>query len=274
MLRFFGRQIKRLVVLLPAIVVAYIAVHDIYPIFEHHIPDVPAFFITYVAVAYLLLPFALRIIRIVIKPRHIPLYCTTPDGFACDPINIGIVGTYDQLILVMHQAGWHQADSRSPRNLFRMASSILLRQPYPTAPFSSLYLFGRKQDVGFQLPDGHSPHRRHHIRFWAASYPTSKSHEEHAYFWQRHYSPSGERLFWVGAASRDIGLGLIRHNAQISHRVHHDTDAERDFLVSQLRRLKEVKHVYSKNIALPYKIRNRVLKSHLQADGKIVICQL
>ena len=155
-----------------------------------------------------------------------------------------------------------------------MAIGIILRRQYPTAPFSSLYLFGRKQDIGFELPDGSSPYRRHHVRFWAASYPTSKSHEEHAFFWQRHYAPSGERIFWVGAASRDTGLGFIRHNAQISHSVHHDTNAERDFLIGQLRSLKEVKHIYSKNITSPYRIRNRVLKSHLHTDGKIIICQL
>jgi hypothetical protein len=31
-----------------------------------------------------------------------------------------------------------------------MAVAFVLNRPYPAAPFSSLYLFGRKQDVGFQ----------------------------------------------------------------------------------------------------------------------------
>jgi hypothetical protein len=31
-----------------------------------------------------------------------------------------------------------------------MVRAFVLNQPYPTAPFSTLYLFGRGQDIGFQ----------------------------------------------------------------------------------------------------------------------------
>ena len=48
-----------------------------------------------------------------------------------------------------------------------MTQAFVLNAPYPTAPFSTLYLFGRPQDVGFQEPIDDSPRKRHHIRFWA-----------------------------------------------------------------------------------------------------------
>ena len=50
-----------------------------------------------------------------------------------------------------------------------MAVSFVFNRPYPTAPFSSLYLFGRKQDIGFQKAIDGSPRKRHHVRFWALS---------------------------------------------------------------------------------------------------------
>ncbi len=259
---------------MPGLVIAYLSIKDIYPIFDRRLPDIPAFLFTYVLAAYVLIPTFLRFIRIFIKPKHIPLYCTTPDGFACDPINIGVVGTFKQLQHAMAEAGWHQADKRSLKTLAKMGSYILLRRSYNNAPFSSLFLFGRKQDVGFELPVKNSPISRHHVRFWAAGYPTSDKHKDNAYFWQRHYQPSGERIFWVGAVSLDIGLGIISHNAQISHRVHHDTNSERTLLIDKLRKASGVKHIYTKDIASPYSIKNRVFSSKLSSDGKIVICQL
>ncbi len=41
-----------------------------------------------------------------------------------------------------------------------MARAFVLNTPYPTAPFSTLYLFGRGQDIGFEKAIGDSPRRR------------------------------------------------------------------------------------------------------------------
>jgi len=52
---------------------------------------------------------------------------------------------------------------------WRMIRAFVLNSPYPTAPFSTLYLFGRGQEIGFQKAIDNSPRKRHHIRFWALS---------------------------------------------------------------------------------------------------------
>jgi len=46
-----------------------------------------------------------------------------------------------------------------------MVRAFALNSPYPTAPFSTLYLFGRGQDIGFQKAIDDSPRKRHHIHF-------------------------------------------------------------------------------------------------------------
>jgi hypothetical protein len=59
------------------------------------------------------------------------------------------------------------ADKKNVRTSLKVVRSILLNQPYLNAPFSTLYLFGRGQDIGFQMPvEGEKTHR-HHVRFWA-----------------------------------------------------------------------------------------------------------
>ena len=50
-----------------------------------------------------------------------------------------------------------------------MVRAFVFNSPYPTAPFSTLYLFGRGQDIGFQKAIDNSPRKRHHIRFWSLS---------------------------------------------------------------------------------------------------------
>lgn len=269
--RFFAR----IVVLVPGIVITVFAVKELFPSIDRRLPLALAIIVTYVLVAYILIPVAFRLIRIVIRPRHIPLYCTTPDGFASDPVNIGVVGTRKQLVRAMSAAGWHKADRRTLKSLVRMGVSIVRRRPYLSAPFSSLYLFGRSQDIGFQLPVDDNPLHRHHVRFWASTYTHDPSYRSHVRFWQRHHKTKNPtKILWVGAASLDAGFAPIRHNAQITHMIHPDTNAERELLATQLKNTKLIKNIRTVAVGKPYQLRNRALRGYLQTDGKMIICEL
>lgn len=135
------RFVKRFAVLVPGLVIAFFAARDLYPFIDSRIPASLAILITYVITAYGLIPLSLRLVRIFLKPKHIPLYCTTPDGFASDPVNIGVIGTRAELIRAMKRAGWYRADKRTVMSLLRMGLAIVLKRPYHQAPFSNLYLF-------------------------------------------------------------------------------------------------------------------------------------
>lgn len=271
------RLTKRFAVLLLGIGIVYVAVENIYPLFNRRLPALVAGIVTYIVFAYVLIPALIRLIRLVSRPRHVPFYSTTPDGFACDPINIGFFGTRQEVISAMGKIGWHQADPRTLKSIFRMIYSILLKRPYPTAPFSTLYLFGRGQDLGFQLPVSNNPRHRHHVRFWAVKPEVAESFKQHVAFWQAH-QPAGRLkpgdFLWLGAASLDTGLGIIRHNAQITHTVHHDTNAERELLVKSLRAAKAITKTHNVMVAKPYQLQNRVISAYLLADGKLTICEL
>ncbi len=275
MFNYIFRFAKRFAILVPGIAVTFFLADDIYHAIDRWLPRVIAIFLTYVLIAYVLVPATIRFIRMLFPTRHIPLYCTTPDGFASDPINIGVEATRAELIHAMKKAGWYLADRRTLHTVLKLIIATLLKREYRTAPFSTLYLFGRSQDIGFQLPIEDDPHHRHHVRFWATTFSEDGHHREHLSFWQKFRSKHAPgRVLWVGAASLDKGIGIIRHNAQITHMIEPDTDAERELIVKQLKKAGLVKRVRVERLDNPYKLINRVWRGHLKADGRIKICEL
>ncbi len=275
MIQYMLRLAKRLVVLLPGVVIAYFSVRDIFPLIDKRLPLGLAIVVTYAVGAYVLMPALVRLYRILRPVDHLPLYCVTPDGFASDPINIGIIANRRELISAMEQAGWLVADQYNLKNVVHMIISVALEQPYLTAPMSGLYLFGRKQDIAFELPRGDSPLHRHHIRFWATTYTQKERLSVRSIHWNhRQTHVYGESLLWVGAASRDVGLNFIRHNLQVTHMVAPDTNKERQLIVRQLKAAGTVQRVETITLGRPYRLINRALRGSLHTDGKMAIISL
>jgi hypothetical protein len=275
MITYIVRFLKRFTVLLPGIIIVYFSVRDIFPAFNKRLPASLAIFFTYVIAAYVLIPALIRLIRIIAPARHLPLYCVTPDGFASDPINIAVVGSRKQLIKAMEAAGWHLADRLSPHNIFRQLVSVALKRPYPTAPMSNLYLFGRRQDIGFEVHMDDARGHRHHVRFWATTYDDELLLSFRTIHWyKRRQTLQGKNLLWVGAASRDVGFAFIRHNAQITHMIDPDTDAERELIATDLLKTGRVASEQSVRLGKPYRLVNRVWRGHLHSDGLMRVLKL
>lgn len=274
MFQYLLRPAKRFVVLVPGVIIAYISVRDIFPYFDSRLPLALAIFVTYVLAAYILIPATIRVFRSIIPADHLPLYCITPDGFASDPLNIGIVGTRRQIITAMQKSGWHMADPHKGKYLVQHALSILLGRTYENAPVSSLYLFGRKQDLAFEIPtEGLTS--RHHVRFWATTYNDQKKLSVRSIHWHhRAAHVRGDNLLWVGAASLDTGVAFIRHNMQLTHMIHPDTDQERELIVSNLREQKLIAKQETIKLEKPYRLVNRAWRGHLLTDGKMTIVRL
>ena len=140
------------------------------------------------------------------------------------------------------------------------------------APFSTLYLFGRGQDIGFQKAIDNSPRKRHHIRFWALSPTRAQDTWGSASFWlNTERPPDNERVLWVGAGTRDTGLSLTRLTFQITHATASDTNAERDFVIAELRKNRSIDavEVYQSGQNL---LTERV--NHYVTDGEIALATL
>jgi hypothetical protein len=276
MIQSFLRAVKRFAILVPGVIIAYFAWRDVLPFFDKRLPLGLAIFVTYVLTAYVFIPAAIRFFRILRPAQHLPLYCVTPDGFASDPVNVGVICTRRQLIGVMEEAGWHIADAHTLPNVTRQILSTLLGWSYPNAPMSKLYLFGRKQDLAFEIPiEGSGLGSRHHVRFWATTFEDKKKLTVRSIHWHhRREHLRGDSLLWVGAASLDTGLAPIRHNFQLTHMIDPDTDRERELIISQFKSLKVVLRTESVKLGKPYRLINRAWRGHLHTDGKMTIIRL
>jgi hypothetical protein len=276
MVYYVLRLAKRFAVLLPGIVIAYLSVRDIFPYFDRRLPLGFAILVTYALGAYVLAPALIRLFRIIRPASHLPLYCVTPDGFASDPLNIGVVATRRELINAMQRAGWYLADPYRGRYVLRHILSTVYGWSYPNAPVSGLYLFGRKQDLAFEIPvESAGTGSRHHVRFWATTFQEGEQLTVRSIHWHHRQSHlRGDNLLWVGAASLDIGIGFIRHNLQITHMIDPDTNRERELIVGQLERKKLVATAETIELDKPYRLMNRVMSGYLNTDGKMSVVHL
>lgn len=167
--------------------------------------------------AYLLLPTLWRHYEHQPGLARTPKTTVTADGIPGDALNVGLVGTHERVVRALIESGWEPADPVTLRSSLGIVSSVLRDKPYPEAPVSPLYVFGRKQDLAFEKPIGRSASRRHHVRFWQV--PGVEHH--------------GTPL-WVGAITLDRSVGLSHRTGQVTHHIAPDIDTERDLLMREL----------------------------------------
>ncbi|MGO4739957.1 LssY C-terminal domain-containing protein [Bosea sp. 2KB_26] len=235
-MRLLARLFQRFLVLCLGVVSVWLIVFVIFDTADNRLPWILAASLTYGLAAYVILPNVVRMGLRVLHRRLIPRYTITGDGLPGDPVNLVLIGTFQQLRDAFAAAGWSTADRLGIASSWRMIRAFLLNSTYPTAPFSTLYLFGRKQDIGFQEPIDNSPRKRHHIRFWALSLAHSEDDMTVASFWLNTDKPATDQpVLWVGAGTRDTGLSLTRLTFQVTHATDSDTNAERNYIVAQLR---------------------------------------
>lgn len=124
---------------------------------------------------------------------------TTEQDIPGDPINVGLIGTKEQIIRAFVAAKWDPADKITLRSSVDIGLSVVLDRPDLNAPVSALLFDGRKQDLAFEKPVGRSADARHHVRFWMTT----------------SVEPDGRPL-WLGAASFDRGVGVSHDTGEIT----------------------------------------------------------
>ncbi len=181
----------------------------------------------YLVLAYLVLPTFWR------HYEHLPAMATMPkvtraaNGLPGDPLNVALVGTDAEVHRAFAAVDWRPADPITLRSSLGIAESVVLDRPDPAAPVSSLFLFGRRQDLAFEKDIGGNARERNHVRLWRTQLRVA-----------------GDRPLWVGAATFDRGVGLSHTTGQITHHIAADIDAERDTLVRDLEVGEQLKTLY------------------------------
>lgn len=280
MVHFIFRTIRRIMIFFLGVAAFGLIVTFLWPESNSRWSIFLVLMVTYCLMAYLVIPTLMRISHMLSRPNHIPLYVVTGDGWPADPVNIAVVAKNErQFIKAMQRAGWYTADKATFKNSLREAYSILFNKPYPTAPFSKLYLFGKPFDLGFQKPSNSqlSARSRHHVRFWKLESPDEQKEHAHFTFWHGHLKHllGLDKQLWIGAAIDDTGpVGLRWRYGQITHKNNPDTDMERDLIISDLERVGQTYSVETIKAGDPFKFRGQTLGNTFVCDGTIKVIGL
>jgi hypothetical protein len=176
-----------------------------------------ALVLAYFGLAYVALPALWRHREHEPGLTSLPMLTHTSTGIPGDALNVGLVGHQADVLRALQAAGWFPADPVTLRSSIAIVGSVVLDRPYQDAPVSPLYYQGKREQFAFEKPDGRSPDRRHHVRFWRVL-----------------EAGTDGRPVWLGAATYDRGVGLSRYTGQITHHIGPDIDAERDLLMHDL----------------------------------------
>ena len=133
-----------------------------------------------------------------------------------DPLNVVLIGDSQDVLTALTRSGWSFTHRISLASVGRLAGATLGGDPYPVAPVSNLYLFGRKQDFALQRARP-TISQRNHTRFWLAPL-TFRG-----------------RQVWVGQVSRDIGIKLTPNSPSLTtHIIDPEIDLTREYLLHSL----------------------------------------
>ncbi|MDP3779513.1 MAG: LssY C-terminal domain-containing protein [bacterium] len=105
----------------------------------------------------------------------LPRFSETLTGSPMEPINIIIVGDYDQVLRAFHSAGWFQPDPITLRTTWKTAVASILNKPYPRNIESPAFWNSKPNDFAFQLPTA-TVRQRHHVHFWSTPLLTDQNH--------------------------------------------------------------------------------------------------
>ncbi len=156
-----------------------------------------------------------------------PMVTRTEQDIPGDPINVGLVGSKEQILRAFTAAGWDPADKVTLRTSAEIGLSVVLDRPDLDAPVSPLLFEGRKQDLAFEKAVGKSADERNHVRFWQT----------------KEIGDDG-RPIWLGSASFDRGVGFSHDTGQITHHIGADVDAERNLLIGDLLKAGQLASTY------------------------------
>jgi len=152
-----------------------------------------------------------------VRIRELPCCATRENGAGDgDPINLALVGSGEDVIAALTAGGWAFTEAITADSVRRMIGAAIADEGYANAPVSSLYLFGRKQDMALQRGRSNIA-QRNHMRLWLAPFRCE-----------------GQPV-WVGQVSRDIGVKATSKSPTLTtHIIDPNVDESRQYVLQSL----------------------------------------
>jgi hypothetical protein len=171
-----------------------------------------------------------------------------------DMVNFVIVGSQKNVQAALDAASWHVADTTKKKAMLAAALETYENKDYLQMPMSTLYLFGRPQDFGYEMAEPIAMvASRHHFRIWKA--PVTWKGEE----------------VWVGAGTHDIGFAKDKRNGSVTHKIDPLVDGERDNIGGSLQKANKVESLTYYLPPNPVQGAKNATGDGYQSDGRLLV---
>ena len=174
-----------------------------------------------------------------------------------DMVNFVLIGSQEQVQAALEAANWHAADTDNKKAVLNAVLQTYDKKDYLAMPMSTLYLFDRGQDFGYEMADPYAVvASRHHFRLWKA--PIT---------W------NGQTV-WAGAGTHDIGFEKDQRNGSVTHKIDPAVDGERENIGSSLQKAGKVKSLNYYLPPNPVQDARNATGGGYHSDGRILVIQL
>jgi hypothetical protein len=171
-----------------------------------------------------------------------------------DMANFVLIGSEQQVQSALDAANWHVADTSDSKAVLGAVMNTYENKDYLAMPMSTLYMFGRRQDFGYEQAEPIAMvASRHHFRLWKA--PVT---------WN-------SQTIWVGAGTHDIGFAKDLRNGSITHKIDPSVDGERENIGSSLQKTGKAKSMSYYLPPNPVQDAKNATGDGYHSDGRILI---
>jgi hypothetical protein len=171
-----------------------------------------------------------------------------------DMVNFVIVGSQEQTQSALAEADWQIADRTMKAAVSNAFVTTTRKKGYTQMPMSTLYLFDRPQDFGYEQAEAYKVvAERHHFRIWKA------------------FQWNGQTV-WAGAGTHDVGIERDRRRAKtVTHKIDPAVDGERNHIGRTLQTAGKVKTMHYYLPPRPIKEARNATGGSYHSDGRLLI---
>lgn len=171
-----------------------------------------------------------------------------------DMVNFVLIGSEDQVKAALAAANWHIADTSNTNAVVTAVLNTYQNKDYLAMPMSTLYLFGRRQDYGYEMAEPIAMvASRNHFRLWKAPFT-----------W------NGQQV-WAGAGTHDIGFAKDKRNGEVTHKIDPNVDGERTNIGQSLDKAGKVKSMSYYLPANPVQTAKNATGDGYTSDGRLLV---
>jgi hypothetical protein len=171
-----------------------------------------------------------------------------------DMVNFVLIGSQQQVQSAIDAANFHVADTNDKKAVLEAAMTTYENKDYLAMPMSTLYLFNRPQDFGYEQAEPIAMvASRHHFRLWKAPFT-----------W------NGQTV-WVGAGTHDIGFAKDKRNGDVTHKIDPNVDGERENIGASLQKGGKVKSMSYYLPLNPVQDAKNATGDGYKSDGRILV---